>query len=417
MANFQLLAFLGFGFPATVLAAKRLTVEDGRLKRPDGSPIRLTGFTWEAIVHKPADGEGDIMGNILPGANVARILWPWGNSAPYDPKAPAKHVLSHCSTIADCMTSVPPYFNDACFSCMDNAIKQATSGKREVWVVLATRGEFIAGQCSTTPPGYGCNNTRQDGHVFGNPQLAQRFYTALAHVANHYKTWDYIGAYEPLSEPRVKDAQASVVTSFYAGACSSVQKADVGTPCLVGPRPYYNLNAFDDSIIIPDNRNVIYSFDYFNPPDYIFGSTKVSKYPGQYRCEDLNKGWVSKVTCPQGAQQLISFDANWHRDNLQRASSLRGTHGVPIFINQWEIRYGITEANGHYQYVQDIASVAMDLDIGWAWWTWRGSAGGFKPGSSDIISGSEVDQKTVDTMRPFMSNVTWKPDHEQPVIV
>ena len=30
---------------------------------------------------------------------------------------------------------------------------QAISGNSTVWVILATRGEFIAGQCSTTPPG------------------------------------------------------------------------------------------------------------------------------------------------------------------------------------------------------------------------------------------------------------------------
>ena len=40
------------------------------------------------------------------------------------------------------------------------------------------------------------------GNVFGNPQLASELYQALAHVADHYKTVDYIAAYEPLSEPR-----------------------------------------------------------------------------------------------------------------------------------------------------------------------------------------------------------------------
>ena len=40
------------------------------------------------------------------------------------------------------------------------------------------------------------------GNVFGNPQLASELYEALAHVASHYKSFDYIAAYEPLSEPR-----------------------------------------------------------------------------------------------------------------------------------------------------------------------------------------------------------------------
>ena len=48
------------------------------------------------------------------------------------------------------------------------------------------------------------------GNVFGNPKLASELYQALAHVAAHYKSVDYIAAYEPLSEPRWE----SVITLF-----------------------------------------------------------------------------------------------------------------------------------------------------------------------------------------------------------
>jgi hypothetical protein len=183
-------------------AAVRLKINGSSLIRPDNTPIRLTGFNWEAIVHKPTPLDGDFMAKSLPGANVARILWPWGNFHPFNNTmniTSIKLVDDFCSSnvhgqMPDCMMSTPPYFQDACFSCIDYAIEQAISGKSEVWVVLATRGEFIAGQCSTTPPGNGCPATDLNGNVFENPKLAAKFYIALSHVAAHYKNVDYIAA-------------------------------------------------------------------------------------------------------------------------------------------------------------------------------------------------------------------------------
>ena len=71
-------------------------------------------------------------------------------------------------------------------------------------------------------------------------------YTAWEHVAAHYASWDYIAgrwiarsldhhpitplapsphlsAYEVLSEPRDKLANASAVRDFYDGGCQAVQ--------------------------------------------------------------------------------------------------------------------------------------------------------------------------------------------------
>ena len=65
--------------------------------------------------------------------------------------------------------------------------------------------------------------------------------------------------------------------------------------------------------------------------------------------------------------------------------------------------HGITAANGRYQFIGDVANILEQFDIGWAWWTWRGSPGGFKGGSSDIVSGDLVDTNAVAAFKPYMS--------------
>ena len=137
--------------------------------------------------------------------------------------------------------------------------------------------------------------------------------------------------YLPAQTTRVKAVNPAVVTGFYKGACQHLQSVDPGTPCLVGPRPYYNLNAFDKSILIPGNANVIYTFDYFQPDKYIGGpghSSSVPTYPGTYKCGDLYKGWANEINCPHGAAAMTGFNASWHRTNLIRANKLQNSLSV-----------------------------------------------------------------------------------------
>ena len=41
------------------------------------------------------------------------------------------------------------------------------------------------------------------------------FYMSWQTVVTRYKDWDYIAAYEILSEPRDKDVSANIVNEFY----------------------------------------------------------------------------------------------------------------------------------------------------------------------------------------------------------
>ena len=50
-----------------------------------------------------------------------------------------------------CTDSPPHYFNDECFADLDAWVKSATDAG--LWVILAVRGEYVAGQLYASEPG------------------------------------------------------------------------------------------------------------------------------------------------------------------------------------------------------------------------------------------------------------------------
>eukprot|EP01051_Picozoa_sp_SAG22_P035438 SAG22_NODE_16633_length_321_cov_0.693694_1_plen_101_part_10 len=92
---------------------------------------------------------------------------------------------------SDCMsTTGPPFFKPSCFGRLDKAVKAATDAK--VWVVLSARCEYAAGQDYQTDP---------TSDVFHNGTLRAMLFGAWREVAAHYASWDYIAAFEVMSEP------------------------------------------------------------------------------------------------------------------------------------------------------------------------------------------------------------------------
>ena len=106
----------------------------------------------------------------------------------------------------------------------------------------------------------------------------------------------------------------------------------------------------------------------------------------------------------------IPFDRKWHEHNLRIADALRAAHNIPLFMNQFEVVHGVSTANGRYNYIQDLLSLAQQLDIGWAWWTWAGgNSKGWSHGSSEMVfhwpNGSTmVDSVALDTMKPYFGH-------------
>jgi len=312
---------------------------------------------------------------------------------------------------ADCMTSSPPYFfDDGCFRALDATLRDATEAG--VWVILTVRSKYGAGQSFETDPG---------ADVFHNATLRAHFYAMWGHVASHYASFDRIAAYEILAEPRDKAVDPALVRAFYDGGCAAAAAADPRTPCMVGGRPYYKLWTFDGAqVVLPNRSNVIYTFDYFQPDG--FGSSRVPAYGQAYPCASLCKGWEAQC-CPGGTvagggdtRATVTFDAAWSADNFERfALPLRAAYRVPLFLNQWGVGYGVGrvdpatgKSGGRYAFMADLAATLQRLDIGWAWWTWRGGGDvDWKNGSSEIIydyrNGSVgVDTAAVAALAPSM---------------
>ena len=70
---------------------------------------------------------------------------------------------------------------------------------------------------------------------------------------------------------------------------------------------------------------------------------------------------------------------------MKYAVKFRDDHDVPIFLNQWSVAFKVTQENGRFHYIRDVAQICQDLNIGWAWWTWRGGKDGQKGGSSNMV--------------------------------
>jgi hypothetical protein len=380
-------------------AAVRLRVSGAQLLDPSGAQVRLVGFNWppKSIYGSTYKSDAVLMKQQLPRANLARIVGVlWDN-------ARVGNTGDGPLASGDCMTDQPPYWKESCFVKLDRAVQQCVDQK--IWVILTARCEYAAGQEFDTHP---------ERNVFHNSTLASMHATMWKHVAAHYASWPYIAAFEVLSEPRDKTVSSAVVRNFYEQSCAAAQSSDPGTPCMVGPAPYYKLWNFDTDILLRSNPNVIYTFDYFTPDDYVFGKgTSIPSYPGNYTCAALVGGnpWTAKCCRgPAGGNEIEQFDAQWTASNFARAAALRGQAEVPVFMNQWSVVHGNAEQpapGGRYEYIRDTAQALQAMDIGWAWWTWRGGGSGWSHGSSEFVykhsDGTiELDTKAFDAVRPFI---------------
>ena len=224
--------------------------------------MRLTGFNWQS--GRTGPDPGALMKKLAPNATMARLVGVlWDNTKP---------LQTHPNK--ECRTQEPPnYFNDKCFEDLDPWVRSATDAG--LWVILAVRGEFSAGQDFETEPGES---------VFRNETLRTQMYAMWKHVAAHYASFDRIAAYEILSEPRDKTVDAAAVREFYEGGCAATREVDPRTPCLVGNAPYYKLWKFGNDTILTNTSNVIYTFDYFEPAQVIFSPATHFMCINQFVC-------------------------------------------------------------------------------------------------------------------------------------
>lgn len=384
---------------------RRLLLDGSRLIDPEGRELRLTGFNMNTISRSAVEGDGKLMQQTVPGANLARLVSiKWGNDCPLDGS-------NECSYKSECMQNDPPYIKESCFTrgggkAVDEAIRRATTDTGgDVWVILAVRGKCAAGGC-------GGMNLWDDKKTRNGKTLAEMFAVMWRHVAARYKGWDNIAGYELLAEPRIQFGSRSDavsfqkrLTDFYATLCRVTQSEDRGAACVVGPASYYNINLFNEGLLMPPGLPVIYTFDYFQPEAYIFTGGAVKSYPGRGLCGDLYKGWFDYHTSECASRQTeIAFDKEWHRRYLQGPQRLATTHDVPVLLNQWDIQHGISAAAGRYAYISDVAELLQEMGISWAWWTWRGDADWKDSATKILASDGSVDSDVVKALAPYMSD-------------
>ena len=402
-----MMAILAAASAGAASSPLRLTINGSQLVDPStSSPLVLRGFNWQ--IGRTGGDPGALQKQLAPSSTMSRLVGvQWGNT----------HPLQH-NPKKECLTHTPPhFFNEKCFNDLDPWIRSATDAG--LWVVLAVRGEYVAGQLYDSDPGT---------VVFRNATLRAMLCAMWKHVAAHYASFDRIAAFEILSEPRDKSVSASAVRAVYEAGCAAVQTADPRTPCLVGGAPYYKLWTFGEETFLPNTSNVIYTFDYFSPDAFVFGRSgaalvgasaglgynasapPIASYGARYPCSTLYDGWVAQA-CPSwnlSASDELMFDRGWHAHNLRVfANALKTRHNVPVFMNQFEVVRGVTAAAGRYAYIEDLLALTQQLDIGWAWWTWAGgNSDGWSHGSSEVVfhwpNGSYmVDTAVLAAMRPY----------------
>ena len=185
---------------------------------------------------------------------------------------------------------------------------------------------------------------------------------------------------------------------------------------MVGGRPYYKLWTFGPELVLRNTTNAIYTFDYFDPDAWSFGRASLPQYNTTYNCSILYPGWEAVCCNGNGSfpdatapDSPVRFDKQWSAANLARfATPVREQLNVPLFVNQWGVAYGVGSASGRYDYMRDLAELLQTLDIGWAWWTWRGGGDvDWKHGSMEIVydyaNGTVgVDHEAVAALAPSM---------------
>ena len=341
---FNILLCVFFSPYAHASQPARLLISGSEIVDPHtGEPVTLHGVNWWAEYFQAEDGLA--LKTELPGVNLVRlvgILWDNGNP---------RH---------DCRTGDQEqgYLAERCVRDLDDAIKAAQMNN--IWVIITCRAADAAGD------GY-----PQD--VFHDSDLRDQYELMWRWVAERYRTWEWIAGYEIMSEPRTKNTPQQEVTAFYSQLCNAVHELDPATPCVVGPAPFYKVWQLDEGVLL-DNDNVIYTFDFFLPGSFISNDTGMLShytYPGDYACNDIFKGWVSKM-CPDDHDKIFHVDKNFFLELLlQFPLHLQETRPVPVYCNQWGIKHLVPEDQGRRQYLQDVAQIFEETGVHSSYWVWR----------------------------------------------
>ena len=337
-----------------------------------------------------------LMRQLLPSANLVRLVGVfWHDTAS----------TSECSCCTD--DEAHGYFAPQCLETLKHAIKTITSNG--VWVIVAAKARYAAGEAYDGKAL--ADEASRVSDVFHDPALAARYRTLWGFLARELKDMPMIAGLEPMSEPRDKMVSQQVVRGFYEGVCARIAMVDNRMPCVVGPTPFYKVWMLNSSFVLRTTggrpmENIVYTFDFFDPWDFVTSDKGSLSYPASYPCSVAFRGWVS-MFCPGGGDQPVVVDKQWLQALLERNPlRLMREANVPVYANQWGVKRSISEANGRLKYAADVATLFEQAGIHstlWIWRSYRKSSWGF-----ELVHEDESRRETEDVTLMNTLDAVWR---------
>eukprot|EP01084_Bolivina_argentea_P280688 480066_1 len=340
--------------PFLSASGSRLTTKGSNILWPNKTVAYLQGFNmlWDQRFDI-TENDPSLMKSLLPKANIARLVmvhWADGNRT--NPMTNKPYI--------DCKNNNASsgYLKQQCINEFDkrlNLMKQ-----NNIWSIVTFRGEDAAGG------GY-----PSQSDVFHNKTERKQFISMWKFLTQRYINQDMIAAFEIMSEPRTNLPLTDVV-NLYEETCYEIQKIDPNMICLIGPSEYYNICNLNATMII-NSTQVIYTFDFFVPYDYVNAikvNNEIITYPGIMPCCQIAPkspcvpDWCSKSECNKN----VTINKEWISKALNVGIKLRETNNIPILINQCRLHYNTPN---RLSYVNDIVSLMQQKNIHWTYWQWR----------------------------------------------
>ena len=321
--------------------SSRLVVKGSQILLPSGTPVTLHGFVWGSW---GTPLQQDAADNVSQGANYVRIPLSWyfgsGTGA------------TDCGTGQDSYDpGAPGNILPANLAILDQEVAWASAA--HLWVNLMVRG----GDCD----------------FWTNPKVIPQYIQMWQFLANRYKNTPYIGSYELLSEPHParlsdKSANNTEVKALYERVITAIRTIDPLTPVVVGPAQTYDIRNLEQ-IYLPDQTNVIYTFNFFEPTAYV-KSTKLAKFKGSTGSPGTYSDQADTTTsCSYpGKGQSVLVNQTWLVGLLSCATNFRNAHNLPVYANQVGIFSNVPDAA---QYLRDVLGLFNQNGINFTYWEYR----------------------------------------------
>ena len=228
-----------------------------------GNQIRLGAnvFVPQGInvpIRQYLPGDMAIIKNM--GANMARLVFDWYNELPlaktdaYDPGAPGN-------------------FDPAVLAIFDAMIAECQSVG--LWADLS------------------CNGAGAD--FFVNPTVQAQFQVMWAFLAARYANYDYIMAYELISEPNTAGSVSSwdnaLLSQIFTTTINTIRPIDPATPIILGPAKAYNIRNISQ-IVLPF-PNLIYTFNFYEIGQGAHSGSPNGEYVKQAKVGDNPALWTT----------------------------------------------------------------------------------------------------------------------------